>query len=488
MPIIKERMMTAAKEKKFELAAKLRDHCVRLEAMQQKQTVSDATGADTDVIGVSVLSNRAYVVLLQERGGKVIADLSFPLQGAPENVCDVLEQFVPQYYASTEDIPRTILLPEKCEGQNAMAALISEQAERKVEIVVPERGKKNSLMDLAMRNAAQKAKQAEASWEAEARNVSSALGELKDLLGLKAEPKRIEGYDISHLGGTETVGSMVVMCDGKPANKHYRHFTIHGLKKGEIDDYRSLREVLSRRLRYVAGGLRREEELWSKNGVTVGPARKADQEFLDRTFGEQKVSYEHVFVVRHENNVIAALELHPHSASASELCHSWIEEERGNDALLQFLTRKILKSVKKGKVYVATTPELEYAYNRLGFEPIRQVPKFFEDRADAFVMMWEASENKPNASLDAIPDLLMIDGGKGQLGVVVEVLKEMNLDIPVISLAKREEEIFMPGNPISITVPKDSPGRFLLMRLRDEAHRFANRLREIKAKNTFFGK
>ena len=88
-----------------------------------------------------------------------------------------------------------------------------------------------------------------------------------------------------------------------------------------------------------------------------------------------------------------------------------------------------------------------------------------------------AEHPEGDVSLDSRPDLLVIDGGKGQLSAVVEVLKKMDLTIPVIGLAKREEEVFVPGKPVSIVFPKDSPAKFLLMRLRDEAHRFANRHR-----------
>ena len=102
-------------------------------------------------------------------------------------------------------------------------------------------------------------------------------------------------------------------------------------------------------------------------------------------------------------------------------------------------------------------------------------------------MMFDAQAQKIDPSLGAAPDLLMIDGGKGQLGVAVDVLREFGLQIPVIGLAKREEEIFVPGNPVSLNIPRESQARYMLMRLRDEAHRFANRLREIKAKNTLLG-
>ena len=172
----------------------------------------------------------------------------------------------------------------------------------------------------------------------------------------------------------------------------------------------------------------------------------------------------------------------------------WTNETFRGGRLGQFVVRKILRSVKKGKVYLICNPELEEYYARIGFRYVINPPKVLADSTAAFVaerpgstlgivMMWEAHQNKVDVSLTARPDLIVIDGGKGQLSTAVAVLEEYKLDIPVIGLAKREEEIFVPGNPNPIPFPNDSPAKFLLMRLRDEAHRFSNAHREKRAKN-----
>ncbi len=98
-------------------------------------------------------------------------------------------------------------------------------------------------------------------------------------------------------------------------------------------------------------------------------------------------------------------------------------------------------------------------------------------------MMYDPVKQKPDTSLQTRPDLLVIDGGKGQLSTVVEVLKELEMDVPVIGLAKQDEEVFVPGEKVSRFFPNESQGKFLLMRLRDEAHRFANRHREARKKH-----
>ncbi len=133
---------------------------------------------------------------------------------------------------------------------------------------------------------------------------------------------------------------------------------------------------------------------------------------------------------------------------------------------------------------------MEEFYANLGFLRVKTLPpilgkkveqirkKHPELRGKGATMVYVFAQHKSDVSLAAQPDLLVIDGGKGQLGVAVEVLKELHFEIPAIGLAKREEEVFVPGSSVPIEFPRDSQAKFLLMRLRDEAHRFANRHRE----------
>jgi excinuclease ABC subunit C len=144
--------------------------------------------------------------------------------------------------------------------------------------------------------------------------------------------------------------------------------------------------------------------------------------------------------------------------------------------------------VKKGKVYIVIEPQLEEYYAFLGFRHVIKAPPVLTERMRQLAagdeemrllpMLFDSIDHKQDPSLTEMPSLLVIDGGKGQLGVVVEALKEFELTIPVIGLAKREEEVFVPGQEFSLPIAKESPALFLLMRLRDEAHRFANRHRE----------
>lgn len=498
-----ECMLEAAGQKRFEKAAELRNLLKSVEAMQERQIVSDTSGENVDVIGLALLSGKVQVVIMNKREGKLIGEQQFNLMGSAESVAEVLDQFLPQYYESVIDLPEAVIIGEDFAAREAFEELLTERRGKKVRVIVPERGGKSRLLELAEENAQAKAKQAEATWEADQRNTERALEELMSVLDLPGIPKRIEGYDISHTGGTETVGSMVVMCDGKPRNDHYRSFTIHSMQRGAIDDYRALREVLTRRLRHAAGGIGVEEEKWNEGGIEFGKARKNEEARIQSIIAEypedlsqQDIEYKQFLVARHESDIVGFVRLREREGGLIEFSSLWVDEAYRGQRLAQFLGRKILRSVKKGKVYIRIAADLEQYYAHIGFRHVIKPPKIFQDwmetvqREDPdrprLIMVYETQQHKPDVSLSAVPDLIVMDGGKGQLGVGVEVIKEFNINIPVIGLAKREEEVFVPGKSVSVLFPPDSPAKFLLMRLRDEAHRFANRHRSKRAKTTAF--
>jgi len=471
-----ELMKQAAQMKQFERASHYRDALVSLQTMSERQIVSDTSGEDVDVFGVALLSGAVHAVLLRKRGGKLIDEQSFSLMGRAENMDEALEQLLPQYYEASPDVPETILVGAEFPSRKVIEELLTARRGKKVRVKVPERGTKSQLLSLAERNAQEKALKAEASWEADARNTEEALLALQQLLKLPLPPARIEGYDISHLGGTETVGSMVVAVDGKPRNDHYRSFTIRTLQKGDIDDYQSLREVLTRRFRHLVGGIKAEEKRWSDEGLTVRKSKKADAEKVGECDG--------AYVAEKEGGIVAVATLMGKNGHC-ELASLRIDPPYADGALGSFIVRKVVQGAK-GKVYALVEEDLETSYASIGFRHVLRPPKEFEgrDTAGKIVMVCDAKDQKPDVSLSARPDLLVIDGGKGQLSTVVEALKAWNLQIPVIGLAKREEEIFVPESLVPVAFPKDSPAKFLLMRLRDEAHRFANRHRKKRAWRT----
>jgi excinuclease ABC subunit C len=482
-PLFEEKMRKAATDKKFELAAQFRDYLGALDRLEGKQLITDTTGEDSDIIAVALLSGRADVVVMRRRNGRLVEDLNFSLAGQAESAADVLEQFLPQFYAEGMEIPEMILVSETLPDAKVFQEWLSVQKKRKVRIILPARGRKSQLLQLAEKNVQEKARQREVKWEAEKRNTESALQDLQSILLLPALPERIEGYDISHLGGTETVGSMVVMVGGKARNDQYRSFTIRSVKEGEVDDYKALKEVLRRRLRHLAEAVREEEKTWVGRGIMVRRARKADVPQLGKSTGlpPEQIDPKEFFVADREGTVVGTARLFHHPTGTIQLRSFWVSDEERGSKLGQFLLRSLLASVKKGKVYLVCDPGLAEYYRAIGFEEIRSVPPVMQEGlgdAEHYLGVFDAVKNKQDPSLTSRPDLLVIDGGKGQLSSALEILKELNVDIPVLGLAKREEEVFVPAEKDPVAFPKDSQAKFLLMRLRDEAHRFANRHRE----------
>ncbi|MDD5055985.1 MAG: GNAT family N-acetyltransferase [Candidatus Peribacteraceae bacterium] len=511
-----QRMKEAAAANKFEIAARLRDQLARMKKMQEHQIISDTSGANSDTIGAALLSGHAFIVLLKERDGKLIGEESFALQGTAENLSDVLEQFLPQYYAGVSDLPDMIVVGEAPSDRTAIDEWLKNLRGKKIRLHVPERGKKSKLLLLAEKNADSKVRQSEAKWESEVRKVEAAQKELADLLGLSAIPRRIEGYDISHLGGTATVGSMVVFVNGKPKREHYRSFNIRSLKEGDVDDYKALAEALKRRLKYLTLDLKKEELALKVAEILVHKGRKEDQTPLEAfvkshedQVDPEKIVAKDFLIAEKGKKIVGCVRLKIYKDTTVELATLFIEESFRGVGLGQFLVRKLLGGIKKGKVYLITKTTLEEFYANIGFRPIREMPEALHPKVaiceklhcngGVMFMMFDVTKQKPDESFLSMPDLILVDGGKGQLAACTKILEELKLTIPIAGLAKREEEIFLPPPPPApppgsaeqpveggssahsegpLAVPKDSEARFLLQRIRDEAHRFANAKRE----------
>lgn len=465
---LKDMMETAAAHNKFEKAAKLRDTLIYIESLDMPQVVSDTSRENTDAIGIALQHGKAQVVVLRERNGRLVEERSIALAGEADNINAVLSEFIPQYYSVETDIPDLILIQDEIKDREILEAWLVQIREKQVEIRAPERGKKSKLLALAENNAKQKVSQQFAKWEAAAQNISTALKELQEALQSDSEFKRIEGYDISHLGGTETVGSMVVMKNGKSANKEYRSFTIRTVKEGEIDDYKALKEVLGRRLKYIKPHdasikmtklKKKERDLWAKE--------QKNRLAIPKDWREE------VLVVSKGKADLLTLDAR-RSSKAKMLYGSIVMHAKDRD--LQHAALDVLeKEIGKAEWYVQLTLSDDLASIHGLASSVKPIPEIFTPTKDPVLHRRSTTED---ASLKATPDLLVIDGGKGQLSTVVEVLKDLQLDIPVIGLAKREEEIYLPGESFPINLPNDSQASFLLQRLRNEAHRFANAHRE----------
>jgi len=244
-----ERMMKAAADEQYELAAKYRDLITTVENVQDKQRMASAEGDDTDVLGYHYENHMLAVNLFHMRGGKVLDRREFFWEDLGElelngnfNVGEFHSTLLNQLYLDQHYVPRTIYVPVDFEDREALEDLLSEKRGHRVHIVVPQKGEKRSLVDLVASNAKQSYDQRFRVMKPRTDVLKSVL---QDVFMLPELPKRIECFDISHIQGAETVASMVVWEDGKMRNSEYRKYQIKGVMG--IDDFASMREVVGRR-------------------------------------------------------------------------------------------------------------------------------------------------------------------------------------------------------------------------------------------------
>ncbi|MGA1872737.1 MAG: excinuclease ABC subunit UvrC [Thermoplasmatota archaeon] len=316
-------MWKASASEEYERAAMIRNILNGLRKVRESQKVVLIKGGDVDAVHVDEEGYAATVVKVRE--GRVVDAVSFSLEGE-DSLMGPTEDFLNSFYAISGYIPPSIVLGRmdlETGSREEIQRFLSEKRGGKVRIVRARGEERRSLIDMAARNL--KLYKAERSKEA---HSEDAIKLLERNLGLAKVPAVIEGFDISHLGGTGTVASMVQFRQGKPRKSGYRRFRIRTAKN---DDYASMKEVVGRRYR-----------------------RLIDQD------GE-------------------------------------------------------------------------------------------------------------------MPDLILIDGGKGQLNAALEALEELGMTAPpdIISLAKREEEVFLPLRSLPIVLKRTDPSLRLLQSIRDEAHRFA---------------
>jgi excinuclease ABC subunit C len=338
---LEDEMRAAAEAQEFEHAATLRNRLKAVRSLLERQRISNEAVGTLDAIAVALEGTDANAQVFQVRDGVLADRQSFYLENAAARAeGEVAEEFVLQYYASSPSIPPQVIVPRELAGADAMAAALAERRGGPVEVRSAERGDKRRIFELAQRNARLALDQDRLRTEHRRVQRIEALEGLRQALHTETIPMRIECFDISNLGETHTVASMVVFEGGAPKKSDYRRF---GIREAVQDDFAAMREVLARRMAQ--------------------------------------------FVAHRERS--------PH--------------ERDYDA-----------------------------------------------------------------SFASVPGLIVIDGGRGQLSSGLAELGEFrDLGATVVSLAKRIEEIFLPGRSAPLVLPANSAALQLLQRARDEAHRFA---------------
>ena len=251
---LEEEMNAAAREERFEDAARYRNRLFAVQHLVERQGVERHSGGTADVIGFAAEADRAVVQVFPLRGGKMVDRHSFHLENvAGQDITTVLESFGLEYYGSAPSVPPQIVVPREAGDLSALAELLSEKRGSRVELRSAERGEKRRLQQLADENARQALVTEQAATEQKRARRVEALEELREALNLEALPLRIECYDISHAMGQDPVGSMVVFQDAVPRKADYRKF---GIKTAgdDADDFAAMAEVIARRFARLSDG------------------------------------------------------------------------------------------------------------------------------------------------------------------------------------------------------------------------------------------
>jgi excinuclease ABC subunit C len=347
---LRGRMQDAARDERFEEAAQLRDAMRTVQTLRDRQQkVATAGLGDRDVFGIKVGPSGSAIQVFQIRGGRVVEriELSTDPAAVTGGDRDVLQAALGQFYEVRPPAPE-INLPVEIEDVEAMEEWLSSRAGRRVRILVPQRGDKRAMVELATRNA-------ELSYRTRFNDITAAhfdaLETLRVELALPAIPRRIECFDISTIQGSETVAAMVVCEDGRMKRSEYRKFRIRGLPSPE-------------------------------------------RAFVD---------------ARRRTRLAEARDV------------------------------------------------------RLG--------------SDDFAAMREVVQRRYRAVLEAggpFPDLIVIDGGKGQLSAAYEALESIGLaNLVAVGIAKKEELLYTRDRQEPLALAESDPALLLIQRIRDEAHRFA---------------
>ena len=348
LKVLKKQMELASNNLEFEKAAKYRNSYNDIEKTMEKQKiVSENTKQNNDYIGVMREGNIFCAAVLEIREGCLVNKKDFDFKGIQtEDKTDykeIIKAIMREYYSIVDDIniPKNIIVQELPDEKEIYEAWLSERKGANVKITEAKTEKDKEILSLAQKNSIYNLEQIKLKNLSDIQNDYNEVGAyIKEKLNLKKFPHIVECYDISHIQGTNTVASGVVFENGFPKKSLYKKYKLKTIEKGEVNDFKSMNEILQRRFKRIT----------EKNDYT--------------------------------------------------------------------------------------------------------------------------------------PDLIIIDGGKGQLSSAYKAMKDYGLDIDMVSLAKREEEVFLPNKKTSVIFPINSGALYFFQRIRDEAHRFAITFhRQLRNKN-----
>lgn len=263
---LEKKMLEASDNLEFEKAIEYRELLGSVQKIAQKQKITDTAGEDRDILALAMEGEDAVVQVFFVRNGRLIGRDHFYLRLAGgETASEMLSSFIKQFYAGTPYIPSQLMLQEEIEDKKLIEEWLGQKRGHKVHLLVPKKGSKEKLVELAKKNAEMVLSTDKERLKREEGRTIGAVKELEKLLDLKGIV-RMEAYDISNTSGFASVGSMVVYEKGKPKRNDYRKFKIKGVQGA--DDYASMEEVIRRRFEH---GMREKEEGKELGGFTAFP-------------------------------------------------------------------------------------------------------------------------------------------------------------------------------------------------------------------------
>ena len=284
---LEDKMQEASLVMEYERAIEYRELLNSVKQVAQKQKITSSSEADRDIIAMARDEQDAVVQVFFIREGKLIGRGHFHLRAAvEEEEGDILDSFVKQFYAGTPFIPRELWLQYPVADEKVISQWLTARKGQKVKLVVPQKGQKERLVELAARNAALVLGQDKERLKRDEQRTIGAVRQITGLMGIEGV-RRIEAYDISNTSGVESVGSMVVYEDGRPKRSDYRKFKIRTVQGP--NDYASMREVLTRRFSH---GLREMEELKDQEEELGSFTRFPDLIMMDGGRGQVNIALE----------------------------------------------------------------------------------------------------------------------------------------------------------------------------------------------------
>ncbi len=247
-----KKMQTASKNLEFEKAAIFRNQLESIELIKEKQKVVQNESSNFDSIAITSIGRNSWIEIFFIRQGKLIGQDNFTMNnGFNSEPNKILKAFIMQFYEINPYIPPEIFIQTEIEDMISIENWLSIKKESKVSIKIPLKGNKQKILYMALENSKQRAAIEKSSTTFESKDTKKILKDLQEILNLPNYPERIECYDISNISGTNSVASMAVFQNGKPAPNYYKKFKIKSVKT--INDYAMIKEVLRRRFKSIPG-------------------------------------------------------------------------------------------------------------------------------------------------------------------------------------------------------------------------------------------